>query len=355
MVDWAALQACLKGLTKVKLLLYCKLMHGILNTNEQNYTYYGKPSPCPHCKIHLESFTHVVSCPSPEVSAYRIQQQEILWKSLKSLQTPQIILQYIQKGVTLGVLDSTCDHSVQDSNDDSSSDAAYRDFSIAAFNEQSLQLGWEHFLRGRVSKRWKEAFHQEFLSRNSWANSSQWSRGVIDAILTNSLSLWRFRCALLYGQTKIEADRKIMEDLSRKVTQAYREYKQNPFIVWNDYRHLFNIPLNRRLLQDRDCLQCFMATFEIAKDERVKYTRLQSDNAKQFFFPRSLPNLVNPSGHLDSSHSSLTSLTGLSSNSSIPSSNCSSDSSSVSMVSLEDDSQSLISSSKSNEYRVVDL
>jgi hypothetical protein len=140
-----------------------------------------------------------------------------------------------------------------------------------SFQWAKLHLGWDQFLRGRLSKRWKEAFHQEFLSRNSW-NGTLWSSGLINAILTYSLSLWKFRCALLYGQTKDEADRKIMEELSRKVTQAYREHNQNPFIVRNDYRHLFDIPLNRSLLQDRDCLQCFLATFELAKEERVQYT-----------------------------------------------------------------------------------
>jgi hypothetical protein len=36
MVDWAAMKACLGHLPRVQQLSYCKLLPGILNTNEQN-------------------------------------------------------------------------------------------------------------------------------------------------------------------------------------------------------------------------------------------------------------------------------------------------------------------------------
>jgi hypothetical protein len=283
MVDWEALQYCLKGFSRVKLLSYCKLMHDILSTNEQAHKFYGKPSHCPHCGMSPESFMHVVTCPSPEITAFRAQQQEILWKSLKSLRTPQIILQYIQHRV------KSADQNLSDvssganrENGSATYDCPISALSTAAFNEQGTHLGWYQFLIGRLSKRWKEAFYQEFLSRNSWANGTSWSSRVINTVLTYSLSLWKFRCALLYGRTKDEADHKIMEELSRQVTQAYREFKRDPFIVRQDYKQLFDIPLNCRLLQDRDCLRCFLATLDLAKEERAQYTKLQSDKAQRF-------------------------------------------------------------------------
>jgi hypothetical protein len=107
MVDWNALQAGLKGVSKVKLLSYCKLIHGILNTNGQNHKFHGSTSLCPHCNANVESFLHVVTCPSPLISDYRSQQQDTLLKSLKALRTPQIILQYLQRGIDTTAIGSS--------------------------------------------------------------------------------------------------------------------------------------------------------------------------------------------------------------------------------------------------------
>ncbi len=274
MVDWEALHSCLKGFSRVKLLSYCKLMHDILSTNEQASKFYGKPSHCPHCGISPESFLHVVTCPNKEITAYRAQQQELLWKSLRSLRTPQIILQYIQRGVIHADQHlSEVSPGANRGDGSAASECPISALSVTAFQEQYTTLGWDHFLRGRLSKKWKEAFIKEFLSRNAWANGTHWSSGVITAVLTYSLSLWKFRCALLYGRTKDETARKTIEDLRWKVTRAYKEFTNDPLLVRQDYKHLFDVPLNRRLLQDCDCLRCFLTTLDLAKEERAQYIK----------------------------------------------------------------------------------
>ncbi len=101
MVDWEALQSAFKGVSRVNMLSYCKLIHGLLNTNEQNHKFYGKPNLCPHCGDCPESFLHVATCPHPEVTAYREQQKEILWKKFHS-RTPQTLLHYMQCGIISG-------------------------------------------------------------------------------------------------------------------------------------------------------------------------------------------------------------------------------------------------------------
>jgi hypothetical protein len=252
-------------------------------------------------------------------------------------------------------------------------------------------LGWDNFLRGRLSKRWQEAFNQEFLSRNIRANGLQWAGGVITAVLDYSHSLWKYRCAFLYGRSKLEAEQKILDELHGKVTCAYADYEKDPFIIRQDYRRLFAIPLDRRLKQDRDCLQCFISTFNLAVKERKEFLAIQSEKAQRFFLPRSLPNTVHiPSCSASSQISDMTDTCGslsiqssisldnldtqpweselpldsvslpqpglleLSSSSTFQSFNCSSDSSSVSMDSVDCSSQSM-SSSERTAYRVVDL
>ncbi len=151
--------------------------------------------------------------------------------------------------------------------------------------------------------------HQEFLSRNSWANGTQWAGGVINAETTYSLSLWKYRCELLYGRTIYVAEWMILTELHRKVTLAYGECEKDPFNIRQDYKHLFAISLDRRLQQDRDCLQCFLSTLALAKEERVQYIKLQSENARRFFFLWSLPTAVHFS--LISESSQMSDMTGL--------------------------------------------
>jgi hypothetical protein len=296
MVDWEALRMYLKGLSRVSLFSYCKLLHGILNTNQQNNRFYGKPSSCPHCNSGPESFLHVVSCPHPEVKDYRRKQQEVLWKSLQKLRTPVTVLQYMKYGilscdplVNMETMPNTHSHNSTDSGNQTSPSWV---LAQEAFQQQDICLGWQHFHRGRLSRQWRAAFLQDFLSRNCHANEKQWTSGVIRALLSYSLSLWKYRCELLHGRSLEEAHRLKLSKLQHQVALAYEAYNSDPFIIRQDYRHLFSVPLDRRLNQDLDCLQCFLSTYDLAVEERVQYRKLESVTARCFFFPKSLPSTV---------------------------------------------------------------
>jgi hypothetical protein len=175
---------------------------------KQNHKFYGKSCHCPHCGEGPETFLHVVTCSCPEVETHRAQQQAILWKLLRKSNTPNILLQLIQRGV-LSCNPSLLSDSkslVVEENSSSCSPCSITALSFAAFEEQDRSLGWDQFLRGRISQRWRDAFRQNFLSRNSRANDTQWAGSVIRAILDYSLSLWQYRCKLLHGRTSEEAE-----------------------------------------------------------------------------------------------------------------------------------------------------
>jgi glutaredoxin len=281
-------------------------MHGLLNTNEQNQKYYGKPNACPHCGS-PESFLHVASCTYPEILLYRTRQQEILWKSLTTLKTPQLILQDIKRGILSCDTASSYNPELslvlpmveKASSSSSRSWNSTEDLSFAAFKEQ-MSLGWEQFLRGRISQRWREAYTHDCSSRHIRANGVQWAGGVIQVVLDYSLALWKFRCNLLYGRSKAKAEQKIMADLHRKVICTYEDFERDPFLVHQDYRNIFSVSLDRRLKQDRDSLECFLSTVDLAIKERQQFLILQSETARRFFFPRLLPSEVTISPSFDS-------------------------------------------------------
>ena len=164
-----------------------------------------------------------------------------------------------------------------------------------AYHHQSQELGWETFLCGKISNRWKECCYEECLSKQQWINKNKWAAGVVHSVLHYSLALWRFRCALLHGRTKTESYQNRMAALREQTATAYRQFEENPFIIRQDLRHIFLTPLSQRLKHDLDGLQCFLSTYDIGRQEQALFLRRSSEHAKQFFFPRSLPLLVGTS------------------------------------------------------------
>jgi hypothetical protein len=71
MVDWAAFKYFLHCLSWGRQISYCKLLHGIHNTNAQNKKFYNQPGLCPHCQLHQESFCHMMTCQHSVVAQHQ--------------------------------------------------------------------------------------------------------------------------------------------------------------------------------------------------------------------------------------------------------------------------------------------
>jgi hypothetical protein len=235
-VDWAVLQSCLQRFSRMHLLSYCKLMHGILNTYEQNHKFYKLCVNCPHCRTEKESFLHVLSCSDPEVMRHRGEQQKTLWKALKQLQTPSRILAYLKEGITAPSLSEVPSLVLSQPSPDSSDPSNFsqiEDLGSLAFHQQSESLGWDYLRQGGLSKLWGEAYFQESMSHQHWVNKRLWVAKIIECFLTYSLSLWKFRCSLLHGRLREETQQKLSLQLKEEVTAAYIAFYNNPFIVYH--------------------------------------------------------------------------------------------------------------------------
>ncbi len=151
----------------------------------------------------------------------------------------------------------------------------------------SLEDAWR-----RISKLWQEAFFQESMAHQRWADKRAWSAGLVQGLLDYSLSLWAFRCALLHGHSKEESHQKFLLSLQQQVTAAYQDYADDPFIVAQNLWHIFYTPLSQHLLQVVDSLKCFLSTYEVALEQQ-KHIRLQHTKAaQQFFLPQSLLTVI---------------------------------------------------------------
>jgi hypothetical protein len=187
-------------------------------------------------------------CSSPVVVEFCSAQLNALKSSLASIDTPHVIIDHLLMGIRNPLpeqsmhLDTLPPTTPSQSNSSSETTLA----TMAAFKEQS-SLGWDQLLRGRVSKLWKEAYSQVLLMKQSRVNKDQWSSKLVTLLLDFSLTLWRFCCNLLHGRTTVEAHQLQQQTLPNQVSAAYQEYAEDPHKISQRMRHIFNIPLARRL------------------------------------------------------------------------------------------------------------
>jgi hypothetical protein len=197
MVDWPTLRQCLNGMSRIQQLSHCKLLHGLLNTNEQNHRYYKQSALCPHCKSASESFPHVISCSHLAIQKQREAQQEVLWKSLEKLKTPPSLLTVLCSALQSlsGRHRTSLTTPSVTSNSTGSQQSSPECFPVGVREAQCQQMhdiGWDQFLRGCISKLWQEIFYQENIALQQWADKRWWAAGLIRAVLQYSLSLWKF-------------------------------------------------------------------------------------------------------------------------------------------------------------------
>jgi hypothetical protein len=310
-VDWAALKGFLKRQNRSSHLAYIKLLHDILNTNTQNNKFYRSSNLCPHCHTESESFLHVLSCPHPEVSKFRSEQQEILWKALTKLNTPILLVATLKKGLSSLSISESLSSTQSPSFPDHHPSAPMEVTTLLheAYLQQTESLGWDNFFRGRISKLWGEAYFAESMTRQRWVNKMQWAARVVEHLLCYSKAVWRCRCSLLHGLNQTEIHQKIVHKLQEQVKQAYQSYRTDPFIVNQAARQYFLVPLEVRLKQDVDSLQCFLRSYSLAKEQQELCTQNQAQKAARFFFPRSLPTTIQQLDNEDIS--TCTNVTGL--------------------------------------------
>jgi hypothetical protein len=262
-VDWGTHEFALLRTWSCKRLAYIKLSHSLLNTNVQNRKFYQKSDLCPCCACHPETLTHVFTCQSPEVVEFCTQQQEILWKNLSLIQT----LDEVLAALKLGILSL---------NQVSPPD----DTSPPVFLHQS-QIGWEAFLRGRISFMWQLAFNPDADFDDK--NSMKWAGQLILFLLQYSQQLWIFCCGVLHGHNKEETRQKHREELLNQVYGAYEEFAKDPFHIPSNWQTLFHRPFNSFAQTDRDTLACWLRSYSEACQQQMLLTQQHQRNSTAFF------------------------------------------------------------------------
>jgi hypothetical protein len=254
-IDWDALEYAFSRAWSCKRITYTKLTHKLLNTNVQNHKFSGRSALCPCCTSSPETLTHMLSCPSTEVAAFRLTQQEILWQQLSNVNTPEVILQAIKTGVLgLGKSQGPVSTSLP---------------LVTEAVEHQFTLGWEAFLRGRISCKWRTAYSVDTIPMEEDKASLTWAGLLVGLILNYSQQLWAFRCGVLHGHTKEKTRKRHREELIQNICIAYEEYEHDPFCIPSDWRKLFDRPFGSLTTSDRDTLTCWLRSYSEAKQQQA--------------------------------------------------------------------------------------
>ncbi len=152
-----------------------------------------------------------------------------------------------------------------------------------ACREQSYEIGWEQFLRGRISSHWGSAYR--ISQTNPKLYHVTWAWQLIIYLLNYANTLWKFWNGVLHGHSLAETHRKKLESLHKEITCAYDSYKSDPFIITCHQSSLFSKPFRDVLKKDIDFQQSWLRTYKEAELVQQGIRQKQAKIARTFFLP----------------------------------------------------------------------
>jgi hypothetical protein len=231
--------------------------------------------------------SHLFTCPSEAASHHRSDSLAKLKKVLESLRTPLAIVTSIIHG-----LSAWADSQVKPSlTVHAPSRGSVRPADIIltqAFTEQTNELGWEQFLRGRISTRWGAAYTAYTTGgRQQQANDLNWATKLILAVWDYAISIWRHRNEEVHGASIEESKHKKLIELRSLVEEEYQLYHEDPFIVSASHNSLFlKKSMEDRLKMGCDSLTAWLRSVREAKTYQKVFLASLQKESKRFFIPR---------------------------------------------------------------------
>jgi hypothetical protein len=154
-----------------------------------------------------------------------------------------------------------------------------------AFDAQT-SIGWEAFHRGRVTQLWKGAYQQHLRPLKPLTSSQltfateKWIKLVISSVWIYIEKLWKFRNQVAHGKTETFTISKAMRLLHDEVQVLYEQFNNDPFMLPQTRRYLFNRPRESTLHLPRESLAAWIRSVNEAILTQEHRERLQAEAAK---------------------------------------------------------------------------
>jgi hypothetical protein len=157
-----------------------------------------------------------------------------------------------------------------------------------AFREQWDTIGWEQMLQGRISKKWRAAYHASKATKTSpRTDQEKWGSSLITLLWEYTRSIWKQRNGIVYGHSEEEVRNKELQKIREEVAIEYVAYTKDNFLISNQFRYLFiKKSQEERQNMDYDSIKCWLRTVKEAKKEQQMFRERLSRVAVRFFVPR---------------------------------------------------------------------
>ena len=146
-------------------------------------------------------------------------------------------------------------------------------------------IGWDHFLRGKISRMWSDLQYQHAIRHNLIDASKQWESCLNNFMMNSSHQMWLLRNKGRHGHDHQTQRAKVLEQAHRDVTRLYELKDQ----VLQQDRDLFCASLELHLTQPLSQLRNWLSLNKtmILQSVRSAITGSQAKSTRlPHFFPR---------------------------------------------------------------------
>jgi hypothetical protein len=100
LVQWDAHEKAFKRLPRFHQHSTSKLLHNLVNTNQQNHLFYGTSSLCPICQHAEETLQHVFTCNHSSVSALRTLCLDKMFRTIRNCTNSPTCIRFIKAWIS---------------------------------------------------------------------------------------------------------------------------------------------------------------------------------------------------------------------------------------------------------------
>jgi hypothetical protein len=155
-----------------------------------------------------------------------------------------------------------------------------------AFTDQFNNIGWNHLLLGRLSRKWGAAVALYGNKQNDSTFQTTWTTQTINCLWKYTRSLWGFRNTVVHGATDQEMADKIREQTAAKIRNFYSTFHTTPHFILQCHHYLFTSrTLHQRLQLDIDSMNCWIRSVEDAIQALRHHEQQQREHSSRYFAP----------------------------------------------------------------------
>jgi hypothetical protein len=175
-----------------------------------------------------------------------------------------------------------------------------------AFTDQTRDIGWIPFLQGKISQYWKAAYMASLPNMPSKDQTTAlWGKKLILAIWAFGRSIWEYRNKEIHGSTLLESRYKQSEKLKKEVLYFTTKFHENPFLILQWDKFLFNAPEEKLMASNYDMQSAWLRSVKEAIQVRKQHdeasTSAQQERFHNFVIRRGHPS-SQPNSHCPESH-----------------------------------------------------